>query len=641
MVARWTNTVLGTLLLAYTLFHIYTSLLGTFLPLVQRSIFVGIGLALAFLTFHAANAAMRIALSLLGAIAVFCAVYVVLHNDRLMDVMEDLTTLDKVVGIVTILLALEGARRTIGWSLPVIATLALVYYLAGHVLIGGDWQPPLVSGETALRTLASQTTGVFGYLADIGTRVIAIFVIYGSVLMALGGGDVFMKAATLVAGRSYGGPAKVAVVSSALFGTISGSAVANVMAVGTMTIPIMARGGYPKSFAAGVEATASAGGQIMPPIMGAGAFIMAEWLDIPYAHIAAVAVIPALLYFASIFFSVDALARLNGLKPISRADLPKLRDVFHPARALPTFGSMVAIVVLLFHGYTPTVAGAAATMLLVILVFVARVVSVLLPGKAETIAAIVTRTLREVVAGLVDAGRNIVMIAVLLACAGIVVAVLSASGVAVKFSALMVSLADVDLFILLVLTALLCIMLGMDVPTTASYILASSVVAGSLGALGLKPLTAHMFIFYFAILSAITPPVCASVYAAATIAKVNFWQVAKQALRIGGAVYFIPFLFVYRPALMLDGSWSMVFYDFSISLIAIYAMAGGMMGYFLGRASIAVRAALIALSFLLFYPQFWADIAGIAGVSVVALFQLIVAQRNMAALRESPTSKAT
>jgi TRAP transporter 4TM/12TM fusion protein len=366
--------------------------------------------------------------------------------------------------------------------------------------------------------------------------------------------------------------------------------------------------------------------------MGAGAFIMAEWLDIPYAHIAAAAVIPALLYFSAIFFSVDALARLHGLKPIARAHLPRVSEVFHPARALPTFGSMLAIVALLFQGYTPTVAGAAATILLIMLVLVARIITVFLSDTGETLPEMLARTAREIVNGLIDAGRNVVTIAVLLACAGIVVAVLSASGVAVKFSALMVSLADVDLFVLLLLTALLCIMLGMDVPTTASYILASSVVAGSLGALGLKPLTAHMFIFYFAILSAITPPVCASVYAAATIAKENFWRVAKEALRIGGAAYFIPFMFVYRPSLMLDGPWYMIAYDLTISMIAIYALTAGLLGYCLGRASAVIRVVLIALAFLLFYPETWADVVGVIGVSAIALYQFLMTQK-LAALR--------
>ena len=289
------------------------------------------------------------------------------------------------VGALMILAALEAARRTIGLSLPLMAVISLAFYLFGNYVIGGNWQPPRVSADTAMMTLYASTQGLFGMMADIGTRVVAIYVIFGSLLMAVGAGNVFMQAATLVAGRTFGGPAKVAVVTSALFGTISGSAVANVMSVGTITIPTMIRAGYRRDFAAGIEASASAGGQIMPPVMGAGAFIMAELLNISYASIAIAAAIPAILYFSAIYFSIDCYARANGLNPMPREDIPRARDVFLSMEALPAFGPLLLLAWMLFSGYTPTLAGGVATLVMVALAVLCRIGLCVRQGRSRDI----------------------------------------------------------------------------------------------------------------------------------------------------------------------------------------------------------------------------------------------------------------
>ena len=615
----------------FALFHIYTALFGMFEPLIQRSIFVGVGLFLAFVTAPQQSTPRYIVSWILGGVALYSAFHVVLGNERLMDVLEDLTQWDKIVGVLTIACVLEAARRTIGWAMPVICVIGLVYYLGGNAFIDGQWRPPALSSETAMRTLTSQTSGVYGYLADVGTRVIAIFIVYGSILMATGGGEAFMRAAAFVAGRRHGGPAKVAVVSSALFGTVSGSAVANVMAVGTVTIPAMVRAGYSRTFAAGVEATASTGGQIMPPIMGAGAFIMAEWLNIPYSQVAIAAIIPALLYFAAVFISVDAFARLHGIKPMPREELPTLRDVFDVQTSLPAFGSIVLLAAMLFNGYSPTGAGGFTVIGLLLMIIVVRLIPPLIRLDGRAAGAALVLCGRQFLLGLIDAGRNLVMIAAILACAGIVVTVLTASGVAIKFSVLLTSFADVNAFWLLVLTAVLCIILGMDVPTTASYILTASVAAAALSALGLPPLTAHMFIFYFAILSAITPPVCASVYAAATIAQENFWRVARESLRIGASIYFIPFMFVYRPELLMVGSPIMILYNTSVTLLAIYAMTGALLGYYVGRAGPLLRVLLLVVAIVLYIPTVWADIIGIVAAVAIAGMQYFTKRKVIAA----------
>ncbi len=603
-------------LVAYAVFHLYTSLFGTLEPLNQRGLFIGGGLG--FIFFRQAvlrwNTARMQACAdlLLGLVGLYGGFYVTINAERLMDVMNDLTPIDIGMGILTILVALEAARRTIGWALPVMAVISLSFYLWGNDLISGNWQPPRVSTETAISTLYASTGGIFGFLADIGTRVVAIYVVLGSLLMAVGAGDIFMRAAMLVAGRAFGGPAKVAVVTSALFGTISGSAVANVMSVGSITIPTMIRSGYRKDFAAGIEATASAGGQIMPPVMGAGAFIMAELLNIPYTTIAVAAAVPAILYFSAIYFSIDCFARANHLMPIPRAELPRARDVFLAPQSLSAFGPLILLTVLLGMGYTPTFAGAAA---IIGLIVIAGLVHIMVSFKERRGFAAECRIYgKQVWDGLVDGGQSVVIIAALLATASMLVAVLSATGLGVKFSQLLLGFSGEQMLGVLLIAALLCILLGMDVPTTASYLLTASVIAPVLTKLGLEPLTAHLYIFYFAILSAITPPVCASVYAAATIAGESFWKVAGQALRIAGAVYLLPFLMVYRPELMLKGSIPAIAYTIAVAWVMVVAISGASIGFLMGPVSWPLRLFLYAGAGALFYPSPYADVVGIAMV---------------------------
>lgn len=639
--ATWAPTDYGTqfsvlrpllqvVFVGFALFHLYTSLTGTFPELIQRGIFVGLGVGLVFLAPLAMGAqltASRVFLGAAGLLATYGGLHVALHSDRLMDIMNDMTSFDLAVGSVLLLLVLEASRRSIGLALPIMSVIGLAYYVWGALFVSGDWAPPRVSVETVLGTLYGSTNGMFGFMADIGTRVIAIYVIFGSLLIALGAGDVFMRAASLVAGRQYGGHAKVAVISSALFGTVSGSAVANVMSVGSITIPTMIRAGYRKDFAAGIEASASAGGQIMPPVMGAGAFIMAELLNLPYATIALAAALPALLYFAAIYFSIDCYARERDMTPLPRSELPRARDVLLSLDTLTAFGPMVALAYLLFAGYTPTLAGAVATLLLVAFAAAVRVARAF-REPSSSFRDQAREFGRAVWAGLLDGGQGLIVIATLLACSGILVTVLTSTGLAVKFSQLLIGFSGEQLIGVLVLSAILCILLGMDVPTTASYILTASVAGPTLSRLGLDPLAAHLFIFYFAILSAITPPVCASVYAAATIAQEGFWRVAGQALRIAGGVYLIPFVFVYRPELLLKGSVFAIAYTLAIAATAIVAISGASIGFLLGRLSWPERLYLYATAGVLMYPSAWCDAAGIIMLAAFALRRSVVNKRS-------------
>ncbi|WP_233152277.1 TRAP transporter permease [Marinibacterium profundimaris] len=616
--SRWERRgaqALGALFAAFVALHFYNALFGQFEPLVQRPIFIGFGLGGAFFLYAARasrtggrNGLERAIDITLGLLAFGVCLYVILNRDRFSDIMVQYGPLDKAAGLLAVLLTLEAARRVIGWFLPLLALITVLYYYFGYDLIDGGWRPPRVSARTAVETFYSSTTGIFGYLADVGARVITIYVLLGALLLSTGATDVFMKMATWIAGRTFGGPAKVCALSSAMFGTVTGSAVANVMATGSITIPTMKRLRYPPAFAGAVEAVASSAGQLTPPVMGAGAFIMAEFLNIPYTQIAVAAVGPAFLYYLAIWLGVDLYARRTGLQPTPKNEMPKPADFLAPDKAIPLFLPIATVVYFLFQGYTPSFAGAASIIVLILACAAVRPFGRATRGQG--LKACWTGLARDVYEGMVEAGRALVMIAALLACAAIVVKVLTATGAGVKISNLLFSVSDQGLIVALLLAAVLSIVLGMDVPTTASYVLAAAVAAPSLVRLGLPELTAHLFVFYYAILSAITPPVCASVYAAAALAGANFWKVAGRALSLAGAVYVVPFLFVFRPGILAQGGTGQVILDVGVASAAVFAVSVGFSGYLRGTLSFIGRGLFLAAAALLFYAAPMADIIG-------------------------------
>tara|TARA_R110000751_G_scaffold24824_6_gene68017 strand:+ start:3290 stop:5254 length:1965 start_codon:yes stop_codon:yes gene_type:complete len=621
---RVVNLALRVILVAYALFQLHTSFFGMLEPLIQRGIFLGLGLGSIFLLVALSHLDARKSLPaaflhiLLAAAGYYVCFHIAFSSRRLSNFMVELTAWDMTLGVIAIVLVLEAARRTIGIFLPLLALAGIAYYYFGHYLVSGTWQPPRVSALTFIETYYASTETIFGYMVDMGARVIAIFIILGALLLSTGATEVFIKLATVIAGRSYGGQAKVCTVSSALFGTVTGSAVANVMAMGPVTIPAMRRSGYSNSYAAAVEAVSSAGGQIMPPVMGAGAFIMAEILNIPYATVMVSAIIPAILYFMVIWFSVGMRARRLGIRPLDRSELPNWRELVDPFQALPMYLPVAFLIAMLSVGYTPTFSGAVAVLTLVVTLFVLRTLRCLMERRSRELGTTYRTLLSELIEGLYEAGKAIAMIAVLLACAAIVVKVLTATGAGVKVAGLILSFSGENLVLVLILTAALAILLGMDVPTTASYILASAVAAPILTGFGIAPLNAHMFIFYFAIMSAITPPVCASVFAAASIAKENFWRVAGHASLMAIALYLIPFLFIYRTGVLMEGSVFKIAYDTMFTSFAVLAITGASMGYLLGVLNWPLRILLYLGGALLFFPAPWSDVAGAALMAIVA-----------------------
>ncbi|WP_416884585.1 TRAP transporter permease [Marivita sp.] len=446
------------------------------------------------------------------------------------------------VGFVLLGVVLEAARRAIGWPLPLVALLALLYGLFGQHVPGefGHSGTPLAS---FIGTLTIAEGGIWGSLTGVSVSVVAIFVIFGAVLNAGEAGQGFMNLASAAAGRLKGGAAKVSVLSSALFGSISGSASANVASTGAITLPAMTRLGYPKRLAAAVEAVASSGGQIMPPLMGAGAFVMVELTGVPYTQIMAAALLPAILYFVAVWIGVDAYASRYDLKGIAAEDAPGWRTV-----AVTSAFFAVPFVVLLAGLFVIRVTPQYAASLAILSAFV------LLFFNARGIG-----TWRETAARIEDAclnaARQVSMIAAIIICASIIIGVLAITGLGVKITSLILSGAGGLLWPALLLTALACLVLGMEVPTTAAYVICVSVAGPALRELGLDTLQAHLFVFWFALLSTITPPVCGAVFIAAGMIGENWLKVAITAMSLGFGLYIIPLAMIANPALIdLSGS---------------------------------------------------------------------------------------
>ncbi|MFA0813314.1 TRAP transporter permease [Microbulbifer epialgicus] len=449
------------------------------------------------------------------------------------------------IAIVLLVTVLEAARRAIGWPLPIVAALALLYGLWGQYIPGefGHSGTPIAS---FLGTLTIAEGGIWGSLTGVSVNVVAIFVIFGAVLNAGEAGQGFMNLAAVAAGRLKGGAAKVSVLSSALFGSISGSASANVASTGTITLPAMTRLGYPKRLAAAVEAVASSGGQIMPPLMGAGAFVMVELTRVPYTQIMMAALLPALLYFFAVWVGINAYARKIDLAGLAAEERPNLRRV-----AITSTFFMVPFLVLLYGmfiaRYTPQYAACMAIIAGFMLLFFNA-------GGTFDLTQILTRLEKAAL----NAARQVSIIASIIVCASIIIGVLAITGLGVKITSLILSGSEGMLWPSLLLTAIACLFLGMEVPTTAAYVICVSVAGPALIQQGLDPLQAHLFVFWFALISTITPPVCGAVFIAAGMIGENWLKVALTAMALGIGLYIIPLAMIANPAVIQLSSTPLV-----------------------------------------------------------------------------------
>jgi TRAP transporter 4TM/12TM fusion protein len=466
------------------------------------------------------------------------------------------------------------------------------------------------------------TEGIFGIPLAVSAAYVMIFVLFGAFMERTGTGQLFMDFAMALTGHTAGGPGKVSVVSSSLFGTISGSAVANVMVDGPISIPLMKRSGFPPHFAAGVEATASTGGQIMPPIMGAAAFVMAEFLGVGYGQVVIWAIIPAVLYYLACFAAVHFEAKRRGLVGLPRAELPVLTRVIAERGHL--FLPVLIILFVMYSGYSAPLAALAGTL-------ACFPVALLRKSTRGYV------TFGNIVEAMVDGARNALPVALACACAGVVIAVVTLGGLGIVFTQFVIGLARDTLILALVLTMFAGIVLGMGMPTTPAYIIMTALLVPAIVKLGVIVPAAHMFAFYFAILSAITPPVALAVFAAAGLAKADLWASGWAAVKIGCAGFIIPFMFVYEPALLMIGEWPRIVQAFVTASIGITMFAGGLHGYFLTRATLWQRGLLLGGGLMLIDPNWVTDVIGaIILAAVVGIQMLSRREERAAAVKAEP-----
>ena len=598
--ARW---IIFAVAVGLSCFHLYTAAFGVLSPLYQRGAHL---LALMFLCFMVKRAKgsskdPRPGIADWGLAAAVLALGVFLIQALAPDAVLDRgimgpTETEIWVGAALVALILEGTRRSVG--LPIV--LVALAFLAYGVL--GPYMPDFLAHkgygpERLVSYLVWTTEGVFGIPISVSATFVIVFIIFGAFLDKLGAGNFFISLALALTGRRRGGPALTSVVASGLMGSISGSSVSNVVTTGTFTIPLMKRTGYSAVFAGAVEAVASTGGQIMPPVMGAGAFVMAELLGTTYAHIALAAAIPAVLYFTSVGLMVYFEAHRKGLKVLEPGEVPKasesLRKGWHLIIPLA-----VLVYLLVVEQLSPLLSGFYAICTLV--------------ATASGFIAWRERRFpwRDILEALRTGAITAVPVAMACASAGLVIGVVSLTGLGVRFTQMVIHLSGGVLWLGALLTMVACIILGMGLPTTAAYIITAVLGVPALTDMGVSPLQAHMFIFYFAIISFITPPVAISAYAASGIAETNAMKTGFVSFKLGLAGFIVPFLFLYSPSIVLEGGVGQIIMNSITALLGIIALAGGLVGWFAIPLVWWMRGVMLASAVALIVPDPWFSAAG-------------------------------
>lgn len=498
------------------------------------------------------------------------------------------------MGTVLVFLVLETTRRAVGWTMVIITGFFILQTIFSNHFFGFFYGPP-VGFEEFIDVQFVRTDGIFGIPLLVASTYIVLFIVFGAILIRSGAGQFFIELAVALTGHRTGGPAKASVVASAFLGTVSGSATANVVTTGSFTIPMMKRLGYRGRFAAAVEACASSGGQITPPIMGAAAFIIAEFMRVSYLTVVVAAIVPAFLYFATIYCMVHLEAEKHGIARVAKKDLPRLGDVLR--RGWHLLLSLVILIGFLVVGFTPMHAAFWAIISMVILSFV----------NANTRMSPV-----DLIAALESGVRSTIPVTVACACAGIIIGSIFVSGLGLKFTNGVIDLAGGSLIILLILTGLAAILLGMGITTTAVYITVAALIVPSLIEIGVTPMAAHMFAFYYGVVSTITPPVALASFAAAAIAGSPPMATAFESARIGVAKYLVPFIFVYNPSLLFEGPVWLTLYSCLAALVGVWAMSIALEGWLKGPLSTVTRLLVGVASIALMYPPLL-SVLGIGG----------------------------
>jgi len=622
------KVVLSVVAVTFVLFHIYTGFAGPLPNLEQRAVHVGFALILTFSlmrpsrkkgdgSWHSVFLGIDIIFIIMTIIS--CG-YILFNYNWIMEHAAESTDIQLFLGTVALILALEAGRRTIGITFPILTLLFLLYALFGQYIpdipLIGDylsyWGHRGFSMKHIIQVMYLSDKGLWGFVTGVSSTIVAIFIIFGGFLLSTGAGDTFMDLAARLTGKSMGGAAKVSVVVSAFFGMLSGSAVANTATTGNFTIPLMKRLRYGNEFAAGVEATASAGGQITPPIMGSAAFLMAELLETTYIKVAICAIIPAFLFFISVFFAIHFESARRNLKSVPKDHIKPLGEILKPSRSITLLIPVILLITLMLQGRTPETSAFWAI----------AVLSILYTFSTFKVSEIIKR-LFTLIAGMDTVGRSLIKVVPLLVCANIIVSLITLTGIGVNISEVIIGLSGNHSYLALGLAAIVALMLGMGVPTPAAYLLGAAVVAPSLTTMGFEPIACHMFVLYFAILSVLTPPVCPGVYVAAGIANADWLKTAWVAIRLAIVKYILPFMFILNTSLLMLGPTSKIIWSVATATMGVYMIAAGTMGFLLENLGIVMRLVLIAGSLLCFTSNAINVFIGVTLGGCVFAYQMI------------------
>jgi len=604
-----------------TLYQLYSILYSHPTLIVYRAIHVGFFLAAGILLFtnHSKKGKTDTIpwydlIMIVAAIGI--AVFMILNEQHLLyrrAFLDEIMPLEIFFGCLLILLVLDGTRRTLGWPLVIVAGAFILYALFGNY-VPGIFGHRGVSVSRLVETLFLTTSGIFGMPVGVASTYAFMFILFGSLLKTSGGGDFFYEISEKIAGKSRGGIAKTAVVSSAFFGSISGSPIANVATTGSITIPMMKKAGYPPAFAGAVETAASCGGTIMPPVMGAVAFVLAEVIGTTYFEVMKAAIFPAILYFGAIFMAVDnAAARMNLSGITSEQKTPTGKILI---KGLHFIIPLFFLIFRLYQGLTATRVAFEALIMILIFAFIRTA----LEKEYKFNFAKIRETIE-------DAVKSTVTIAVACSAAGITVGVISLTGVGTKFTSLILSFSQGFLLPALLLTALVTIILGMGMPITPTYILAASLAAPALVKVGVAPIAANMFIVYYAAICTMTPPVAVTAFTAATIADANPMEVGFRAVRLAAIAYIIPFIFIYQPELLLVGDISNIIITFVVVGLGTFTLVCVIDNYLIRKNTLKERVLLGLSTVCLLFPfpptSFLGTIASIAGIALVVWIIMI------------------
>ncbi len=635
------SVVIAVIAIAFSLFQLYTAAFGVLPAQIQRAVHLGFGVLLAYLLYPASRRGLRrlawhdVVLAVAAALTMG---YVVLNFQSLLVRAGAYTKVDIAIGAIGILLVLEATRRVVGLPILIVVSCFLAYAYFGRY-VPGFFQHRGASLSRLVGHMFFTTEGMFGIPLGVSSTYIFLFILFGAFLEKTGIGQFFIDIANSIAGHASGGPAKVAVITSALEGTVSGSSVANTVGSGSFTIPMMKRLGYRPEFAGAVEASASTGGQIMPPVMGAAAFLMAEFLGVPYLRIAKSAVIPAILYFTGIFIVVHLEAKKSGLRGMERDKLPRFWRLMRERGQL--FLPLVGIIYLLVEGSTPMRAALWGLLVAVVVGFLTKM-------RMRDVAAAATArggrrvrgllgdwaaaSTRDILSALEQGARNALGVVIACAAAGMIVGTVTLTGLGLKLANGLIVLARGQLLLTLFFTMITSLILGMGAPTTANYVITSTIAAPALLKLGVPAIAAHMFAFYFGIVADVTPPVALAAFAGAGIARSNPFKTGVEATKLSIAAFIIPYFFVYMPSLLLIGdiSWLDTARVVVGALLGMIAVGAAVEGWLVTSTRSLERPLLLVAGLLLIDPRVATDIAGLAILGGVYLAQLARVRRTAA-----------